>query len=337
MIQVAVYLRVSTIRQQQTQTIEQQLARLQSHIATHPNWQLDPAHIYRDDGYTGAKLNRPGLDCLRDHARAAQFTHLLVTAPDRLARNYVHQVLLIDELTQLGCTIEFVDRPMSDDPHDQLLLQIRGAVAEYERTLIAERMRRGRQARMRSGQLLPWTRAPYGYILDAEHPREAQRVQIDPVAAAVVQQIFATYTNPQTPASLYRVAKQLSDAGIPTPTGQVRWNVATIRGILRSPVYIGQAACGRTRPVAARKRKSALQPVGPGVSQRPTPAEEWISIPVPALVSREQFELAQVRLNQNKQLARRNNNAHDYLLRGLVSCGQCRRNATGRMVHPNYD
>lgn len=113
------------------------------------------AHIYRDDGYSSAKLNRPGLDCLRDHARAAQFTHLLVTAPDRLARNYVHQVLLLDELTQLGCSVEFVDRPMSDDPHDQLLLQIRGAVAEYERTLIADRMRRGRQARMRSGDLLP--------------------------------------------------------------------------------------------------------------------------------------------------------------------------------------
>jgi site-specific DNA recombinase len=170
MVQVAVYVRVSTTRQQQTQTIEQQLTRLQALVATHSDWQLDLTHIYRDDGYSGAKLNRPGLDCLRDHARAAQFTHVLVTAPDRLARNYVHQVLLIDELSQLGCTVEFVDRPMSDDPHDQLLLQIRGAVAEYERTLIADRMRRGRQARMRSGQLLPWTKAPYGYILDAERP-----------------------------------------------------------------------------------------------------------------------------------------------------------------------
>lgn len=164
MIEVAVYVRVSTSRQQQTQTIEQQLMRVQTYVAAQSDWHLDDAHIYRDDGYSGAKLNRPGLDRLRDHARVAQFTRVVITAPDRLARNYVHQVLLVDELAQLGCTVEFVDRPMSDDPHDQLLLQIRGAVAEYERTLIAERMRRERQARMRSGQLLPWTKAPYGYL-----------------------------------------------------------------------------------------------------------------------------------------------------------------------------
>jgi site-specific DNA recombinase len=77
MIQIAVYVRVSTTRQQQTQTIEQQLERLQSLIAAHPDWQLDLAHVYRDDGYSGAKLNRPGLDLLRDHARAAQFTRVL--------------------------------------------------------------------------------------------------------------------------------------------------------------------------------------------------------------------------------------------------------------------
>jgi site-specific DNA recombinase len=97
---------------------------------------------------------------LRAYAALAAFARVLITAPDRLARAYVHQVLLIDELTQRGCPIEFVERPMSNDPHDQLVLQIRGAVAEYERTLIADRMRRGRLAKLRGGLLLPWTRAP---------------------------------------------------------------------------------------------------------------------------------------------------------------------------------
>jgi site-specific DNA recombinase len=82
---------------------------------------------------------------------------VLVTAPDRLARNYVHQMVLLEEWARAGCATEFLDRPMSDDPHDHLLLQIRGAVAEYERTLIAERMRRGRLAKLRAGTLLPWT------------------------------------------------------------------------------------------------------------------------------------------------------------------------------------
>jgi hypothetical protein len=148
---------------------------------------------------------------------------------------YVHQMLLVDELTQRGCRVEFVERPMSDDPHDQLLLQIRSAVAEYERTLIAERMRRGRQAKLRSGQLLPWTRAPYGYLLDPDRPRDPSRVRLDPVQAAVVEQMFAWYTDPGQTPSLYQVAKRLSEAQIPTPRGGTRWNVASVRGILRSP------------------------------------------------------------------------------------------------------
>ena len=178
-MEIALYVRVSTSRQQQTQTIEQQIDRLQAHVATQPDWQFVEEHIYRDDGDSGAKLNRPGLDRLRERAAMATFELVLITAPDRLARNDVQQMRLIDELTQRGCQVEFLDRPMSDDPHDQLLLQIRGAVAEYERNLIADRMRRGRQAKLRSGQLLPWTRAPYGYLLDPERPRDPSRLRLD--------------------------------------------------------------------------------------------------------------------------------------------------------------
>ncbi len=156
---VALYARVSTPRQQQQQTIEHQLRRLRDYVATQPDWHVADEHSYRDDGYSGATLNRPGLDRLRDRAAMAAFEGVVITAPDRLARNYGHQMLLVDELTQRGCRVAFVERPMSDAPPDQLLLHIRSAVAEYERTLIAERMRRGRQAKRRGGQLLPWTRA----------------------------------------------------------------------------------------------------------------------------------------------------------------------------------
>ena len=236
-MELALDVRVSTSRQHQTQTIDQQIDRLRAYVATRPDWHLAEEQIYRDDGYSGAKLNRPGLDRLRERAAMAAFERVLITAPDRLARNYVHQMLLIDELTQRGCHVEFLDRPMSDDPHDQLLLQIRGAVAEYERNLIADRMRRGRQAKLRSGQLLPWTRAPYGYLLDPERPRDPARLRLDPVKVAVVEQIFAWYTDLQEPATLYIVAKRLSEQQIPTPTGGCRWNVATIRGMLRDPAY----------------------------------------------------------------------------------------------------
>ena len=130
-MRVAAYARVSTTRQAQAQGIEQQLDRLRA-AAAERGWDLEDQHVYRDDGYSGARIGLPGLDRLRDHAALAELDVVLVTAPDRLARNYVHQVLLIDELAGRGCQVEFLDRPMSADPHDQLLLQIRGAVAEYE-------------------------------------------------------------------------------------------------------------------------------------------------------------------------------------------------------------
>jgi site-specific DNA recombinase len=119
-------------------------------------------NIFRDDGYSGANLNRSGLDQLRDRVKSGMLDRVLLTSPDRLARNYVHQMVLMEEWERSGCKVEFLDRPMSRDPHDHLLLQIRGAVAEYERVLIAERMRRGRQMKLKAGTLLPWTIPPYG-------------------------------------------------------------------------------------------------------------------------------------------------------------------------------
>ena len=89
----ALYARVSTTRQQQHQTIEQQLSRLRAYVATHPDWSVADEHIYRDDGYSGATLKRPGLDRLRDRVAMAAVEGVLITAPDRLARNYVHQML----------------------------------------------------------------------------------------------------------------------------------------------------------------------------------------------------------------------------------------------------
>jgi site-specific DNA recombinase len=125
--------------------------------ARQQEWAVPLDQIFRDDGYSGASLRRPGLDRLRDRAAARSLDLVLITAPDRLTRYHVHQVLLLEELQGYGCEVRFLDRPMSKDPHDQLLLQIRGAVAGYERTLITERMRRGHQRELGAGLMLPWT------------------------------------------------------------------------------------------------------------------------------------------------------------------------------------
>jgi site-specific DNA recombinase len=261
-MRVALYVRVSTDRQQHAQTIEQQVTQLQSYVAAHAGWTVAEEHVFRDDGYSGARLDRPGLDALRDHAARAAFDVVVVTAPDRLARNFVHQMVIMEELQRRGVRVVFCDRPLSDDPHEQLVTQIRGAVAEYERTLIADRMRRGRQARLRNGQLLPWTRAPYGYRLHPERPRDPAAVQLDPVAAAIVQELFAAYAAGGV--TLHALAAQLTARGVPTPTGRPVWRSTTIRNLLTNPAYKGQAASGRLRTTPARRRKSALEPVGRG-------------------------------------------------------------------------
>ena len=331
-MRVAVYARVSTTRQAQAQGIEQQLDRLRG-VAAERGWELDDQHVYRDDGYSGARIGRPGLDRLRDHAGLAELDVVLVTAPDRLARNYVHQVLLIDELAGHGCQVEFLDRPMSADPHDQLLLQIRGAVAEYERTLIAERMRRGRQAKLRAGTLLPWTTPPFGYRLDPDRPRLASAARVEPGEAVLVAQLFDWYLEPQ--ATVYRLARRLTDLGVATPRGGPRWNTASVRGILRNPSYAGRALSNRTQVAPARGRKSAMLPAGPGVSHAPRPEEDWIAVPVPAIVSEETFAQVQAKLDANQQGAARNTR-HEYLLRALISCGACRLGCTGRQTAAGY-
>jgi site-specific DNA recombinase len=325
---IALYVRVSSQRQAQTQTIEQQLERLQAHVQTQ-GWVCPDAQIFRDDGYSGASLKRPGLDRLRDQVAQARFDRVLITAPDRLARKYVHQMLLLEEFERSGCPIEFVERPMSADPHDQLLLQIRGAVAEYERTLIADRMRRGRQQKYRHGQLLPWSRPPYGYRLHPDRPRDPSGVRLDDTEAAHVRTIFSTYLTPGQ--TLRGVTKQLYEAGVPAPSGQARWGATTVRGVLSNPVYTGQVYAGRERSVPKRRRLSALQPGGHRPSIAPTLPADWILVAqVPAVVSSEEFEQAAAKLGQNQALARRNNTVHPYLLRALVSCGKCKAACMGR-------
>ena len=204
-------------------------------MAARDGWELDEARIFRDDGFSGVKLVRPGLDALRDQAARAAFDLILMTAPDRLARNYVHQIVVLEELARQGVRVVFIDRPPSDDPHDQPVLQIRGTVAEYERTLIADRMRRGRLARLRSSQLLPWNRAPYGYHVHPERPRDPAAVQIDLAAAAIVQERFATYA--EGGIALHALTVRPTGRDIPTPTWQAIWSPSTIRGLLTNPAY----------------------------------------------------------------------------------------------------
>jgi len=304
---VAVYARVSTVRQAQAQTTDQQLDRLHAY-AEQQGWTLTADDVFRDDGYSGANLRRPGLDRLRDVAASARLDRILITEPDRLARNYVHQALLVEGLQKHGAEVVFLDRPMSRDPHDQLLLQIRGAVAEYERTLITERMRRGRLRKLRAGTLLPWTRPPYGYRLDPERPRDPARVRLDEAEAAVVRDLFTWFADEGT--SIYGLQRRLDQLGTVSPRGYRTWNNSALHGVLTNPTYLGRIFANRVRTRPAERRRSALLPVGRSGTgaNRAVDAAEWIAVaPVPGIISQDQFDCAQERLAYNRQMARRNN------------------------------
>jgi site-specific DNA recombinase len=321
-MRVAAYARVSSPAQVKLETIEHQLQTVHRY-ARDKGWELPEENVFRDDGHSGASLDRPALDALRDKARIRELDAVVVLSPDRLARNYVHQMVLIEELGKGGCRVEFVERPMSSEPNDQLLLQIRGAVAEYERTLIRERTRRGKPAKYRAGLLLPWTYPPYGYRTDPDRPRDPEGVRLDEAKAAVVAEIFAMYL--EEGASLCGVSNRLRDLGVPSPKGGAVWTVSSLRLLLSNPAYTGRVYAGRSRGRAPLARGSATRPVGHSRhTMVPVAPEEWIPVAeVPAIVTRQQFDLVAEKLSRNKAFASRNNKRNAYLLRALVSCGRC--------------
>src|SRR5829696_6540213 len=322
-MRVAAYIRVSTPGQVKLQTIEHQLQTVHRY-AEDKGWELPEESIFRDDGYSGASLDRPALDLLRDQARIREFDAVVVLAPDRLARNYVHQMVLIEELEKYGCRVEFVERPMSSEPNDQLLLQIRGAVAEYERTLIKERMRRGKQAKLKAGLLLPWgSPPPYGYRTDPDRPRDPDGVKLDEEKAAVVAEIFAMYLEERT--TLNTVSNRLRESGIRSPRGREVWTVSSLRFVLSNPVYTGKVYAGRKRGRPPLTRRSSTRPIDRSCyTMVPVAPEEWIRVgTVPAIVTQEQFDLVAEKLSHNQSVASRNNKKNTYLLRALVSCGKC--------------
>src|SRR5512135_2229531 len=186
-MRAAVYARVSTERQGRDQTIDSQLDALRGWVAASGH-ELKQEHVYIDEGYSGSRLDRPALDRLRDAAREGAFDIVAVYSPDRLARRYAYQVLLLEEFRRAGCDVAFVQRPISDDPHDQLLLQIQGAVAEYERAVLGERFHRGKLQKARAGHWIAG-QAPYGYRYVPARDSVPAHLEIEEAEAEVVRML----------------------------------------------------------------------------------------------------------------------------------------------------
>jgi site-specific DNA recombinase len=324
-VAVAIYARVSSEQQAQTQTIASQVAALRARVAA-DGCVLLPEGEFIDEGYSGATLIRPALERLRDLSASGEIERLYVQAPDRLARKYAYQVLLIDEFHRLGIEVVFLNREVSRSPEDELLLQVQGMVAEYERAKILERSRRGRRHAAQVGSVSVLGRAPYGYrYVSKQEGGGSARYDIVEDEARIVRQVF-TWIG-QERFSIGEVTRRLQRAAARTRTGRTQWDRSVIWDMLKNPAYKGTAAFGKTRtgPLRPRLRASRNQPLQPrrAVSLYDVPREEWVFIPVPPLIEAALYEAVQDQLAENRRRARQRQRGAHYLLQGLVVCKAC--------------
>jgi site-specific DNA recombinase len=320
---VALYARVSSQQQKEEHTIGSQVAALRDHAAAE-GYVVAEEWIFLDEGYSGATLLRPGLEALRDLAGQGQLEAVLVYSPDRLARKYAYQVLLVEELGRSGVEVIFLKSPRGESPEDALLLQFQGMIAEYERAQIAERTRRGKIHRARSGDVGVLSGAPYGYRYIRKSDSRAAYYEIIESQAQVVRDIFRLYTREGF--SIGRVSRHLSAEGIPTHTGKARWDRSTIWGMLRNPAYVGRAGFAKTqavdRPIKPSRRSRRRKGPGARGARVDRSPEQWIEIAVPPIVDETTFSLAAEQLESNKRFAGRRTKEPS-LLQGLLVCQHC--------------
>jgi site-specific DNA recombinase len=324
-LRAAIYARVSSELQVQQCTIDSQIEALRERVQN-DGLTLEEELTFIDDGYTGSTLLRPALERLRDVAWAGGFQRLYIHSPDRLARKYAWQVLLVEELQRSGIEIIFLNRTIGVSPEEDLLLQMQGVIAEYERAKIMERSRRGKRHSAQRGSVSVLCCAPYGYRYLCKHECGGQaQYQVNLEEASVVKQIFEWIGHDRM--SIRQVCRRLNEEeGIASAKGKL-WSVETVRKLLGNPAYKGQAVFGKTRSV---DRRSPLRP-GRGRPEHPRTSmsriagkpEEQFTIQVPPIVAEVLFDAVAEQLVENRKRSRQNKRGPVYLLQGLIECANC--------------
>jgi site-specific DNA recombinase len=319
---IALYARVSTAQQEQQGTIQSQLAALTAYATAH-GWKIAPEHMYTDDGYSGARLDRPGLEHLRDAAWQGELDGVLILAPDRLARLYAYQYVVVEELERAGCRVIFVNEPEAFAPEHRLVREVQGLFAEFERAALQERSRRGKLHAARQGRFFTGA-GPYGYTYLNGQDGQIGRCVVNEAEAAIVRQMFTWLIEEQL--STQAIARRLSARQIPTRHGPHPWSPATVHKILSNPLYTGQHYYNRSENApegAGAQRRATKQP-----RRRLRPREEWIAVPWPAIISAEVFAMASRQMQLNRERSPRRTR-YQYLLQGLLVCGYCGRRLGG--------
>ena len=330
---VAGYARVSSEQQAKSGTIESQIASLRERIADDGE-QIAEEMLFIDAGVSGATLVRPQLERLRDHAAFGLMDRLYVLSPDRLSRKYAHQVLLMEEFAASGVEVVFLNHAVGTSPEEEMLLQMQGMIAEYERAKIMERNRRGKLHGARRGSVNVLSTAPYGYRYSRKQDATPAQYVIDLQQAGVVRQIFHWIGVDRL--SIGEAVRRLDETGIKTYTGKGHWDRSVVWGMLQNPAYMGRAAFGKTRSQAplprVRASRHSTEICKKGYSSVRTERCEWIEIPVPAIVSEDLFLAVQEQLDENRKQARQRRRGAAFLLQGLTVCGHCQYAYYGKKV-----
>ena len=326
---IAIYGRVSTSNQEIEGTIETQFAAIRE-FAQQRGYII--VQQYMDNGWSGDNLERPGLDQLRMDAKRKEWEAVLIYDPDRLSRRYTHQEVVMDELKERKIETLFVTVPpiLTDD--DQLMYEVRGSFAKYERVKIRERFRIGKLRKVMEGHVLT-TEAPYGYtyIRNDKEKKKHGRYKINKEEAEVVRMIFGWIGNDGL--ALRQVVRKLQELGIqPRKSKRGVWNTSTLATMCQNKAYIGEAHYGSTyavvpeNPIIKDKNRKVKKS-----SRKLRPESEWMAskIPVPVIVERALFQKVRAQLDQNRLLSQRNTK-NEYLLSGRIFCAcGTRRNGEG--------
>jgi site-specific DNA recombinase len=323
----ALYCRVSTEEQVEMFGLDSQARSVREYAAAK---QYQVQLSASDEGYSGADLDRPGLEQLRAAIRLRTIDVVVCHDPDRLSRKLAHLAIIQDECERFGVTLEFVTTPIAPNAEGRMFLSLKGIFAEYEREKIRERTLRGRREKARQGFIVAGV-APYGYKHLGKADGERGRLVVDEDQAAVVRQAFTWCLEG---CSVLEIACRLNAAGI-RPMRSSRWGKSTVFRLLRNETYAGTAYFNRrqrTEPEIAPPGHASRQNKKSVLRFRKN--EEWIPVEVPAIISRETFDQVAERLRGNlERMAGRP--TRSYLLTGLFYCGLCDRRMGACPSHGN--
>lgn len=321
----AIYCRVSTKGQKEEGSSLESQKEACLKLAIERGYDVPEKYVFEED-WTGASLDRPRLNQVRNLIREKAIGALICYSTDRLARNPIHIAIVAEECDKKDIGLIFVTEPLDNSPEGQLIMYVKGYAAQMEREKIADRTMRGRKSRALAGKLPTGGLNLYGYVYD---PATGKR-KINEYEAGVVRTMFKLLVEDRV--SCNEICRRLIANNIPAPRGGSRWSRTTVGRILNNPDYYGETYANKMVSVEPKTNTDGKRYKKTRRELRPR--EDWIELQdaTPPIISKELFDRAQQQLQTNRAMAPRQQK-HQYLLRGLVYCKWCGQRYHGEPEH----